>query len=368
MNYNTPTVPPMPSGFAQPASTPAPAMQQQQYPGFVAPPQLQQEQQQEPQRQPTGMLAQPQPMPPVQNFKQGGLVTKYAEGGVAEAPVPEDEQIFNSYVQTRMKDTWGGPQEDRKEVMGEIKEEYPERFAGMQEENTDQKLADLERIQMDPEKILNKSPEALRKFDTWLLKQAPYVYDVAYGSEKTETIPTSDTEAFGVTNALDRNAVVAGAMGENLHDNTVLHETAHATLPYEHDALSYLMRNVGLKSDPAEEEAAATTLDLYRGLARNDKETVNNAVAYLIKQRNVDSSLPYVGDPEGVQMLKENALRYVFDIADKNPDVEMSDEDRRNLAMDVEMAFDKNFNTIRASVRETFDEWDRIQAERQNQR
>ena len=246
-------------------------------------------------------------------------------------------------------------------VINRAREANPEGFAVLQDKNTDSKIEALNRIQFDADEILAKSPVPLRNFDKYLLDQAPYYLQISYGSEEEEDMPVGIRgqgiieNAMGVTSAGRKRTYYPGEMA--MEDTTYLHETGHAEYPYDMGLLNRAYTSfaslAGLEPpDQPDDENAVTTLDLYRGLSSGNEAEIKQSVGYLMQQHSEIPGTPSLQNDASVDILKERALRYVFDIADKASTPVLSPEERQNLAADMERTFNQNRSVIRRYANE----------------
>jgi len=282
----------------------------------------------------------------------------------------EGMTMFDGGVAHRLQNDlaylYGSGSDRVNEAILKAREKNPEGFAQVQEKNTDRKIEALNRIQFETDEIINKSPEPLRKFDSYLIEQAPYFLQIAYGTEDRDQVPLAKAGDFysvpedvmGLASH-DRTRAYYPGKPEEFRDTTYLHETGHALYPYDLSrvgrSLASVAKTFGLPYVPADEpddENAVTTLDLYRSLVNGNEAEIKQAVGYLMYQHREIPGTPLLTEEGSIDSLKESTVRYVSDIMDKSEKNKMSDKERKSLADDMERVFDEQRDKIQKYARE----------------
>ena len=227
------------------------------------------------------------------------------------------------------------------EDVDKLKEQYPEGFDYMLDQNTQAQTELLDRLQFDNEDVVGSTPEPLKELDSYLLDRAPYSVGVALGDENSYTIGNDPAVGVVTPNTLFGTPKMGRLAGEFRSDrgrvDTAMHETGHY-----HGLMADNPTEVwGEFADMAFDkdntyEAATTGLDLYRSLSRKDDLSMEQAIRYLAAQ-GVN-----LYDPKEVEGLKNNIIRGVERIYNKsNGAIEFNDEKKAALTEDLNLQFEK---------------------------
>lgn len=282
----------------------------------------------------------------------GGRIKKN-QGGTAQ-------QILDEEMPYALRE---GPK-SRAEVVQKAREKDPVGFMSIQEANTQDKLDYLNFAQFYTDDIVAKSPESLRKLDTMLLENSAYYLEVLYGSENDRGM-TGGIRGVGPVERLRglKEGTKAGGdskislPGEDKDPDLLLHESAHVQQPL--DSRSFLARSYSLlfpEKGRAQEEAAVTTLDLYRNLYAEDTKGTLEAIDYLFKQYNQEGlrkeDVPNFRTEEGLQSLLDNAVQYVYEISD-NQNL-YSDEEKMGIKNEMNTVFGKNADKLKEMIADVY--------------
>lgn len=282
----------------------------------------------------------------------GGRISKN-RGGTAQ-------RILNEEMPYALRE---GPA-SRAEVIQKAKEQDPVGFISIQEANTQDKTDYLDMAQFYTDDIVAKSPESLRKLDKMLLENSAYSLGVLYGSEDDRGM-TGGIRGVGPVERLRglKEGTKAGGdskislPGKDKDPDLLLHESAHVQQPL--DSRSFFARSYGLlfpEEGKAQEEAAVTTLDLYRNLYAGDTKGTLEAIDYLFKQYNQEGlrkeDVPNFRTEEGLQSLLDNAVQYVYEISD-NQNL-YSDEEKMSVRNEMSTVFGKNADKLKEMIADVY--------------
>lgn len=227
----------------------------------------------------------------------------YEDGG------PVDYQGISSmardlYMPQGVLDNLMQSDENILEGLQQLREENPQAFQEMMDRNTQANIDRLNRLQFDSEQVYEGSP--IPGVDAYLTDRAAYSTQVAPGFESQDYIEKSDTAVTegvnipGRGSRLTERTLVPGISGEGDLNRTILHETAHTTLPQE-GAMERLMQ-----ASEMSEEAGVSGMDLYRAVKRGDIDEVRSRLAYLGRQG------VYPVNPLQIRGLRDNIVNRIM--------------------------------------------------------
>lgn len=186
----------------------------------------------------------------------------------------------------------------------ELREQSPQAFQEMMDRNTQANIDRLNRLQFDTEQVYEGSP--IPGVDEYLTNEAVYSTQVAPGFENIDYIEKNDnavTEGINVPqrgSRLTERTLVPGVSGEGDLNRTILHETAHTTLPQE-GAMDRVFQ-----ASEMSEEAGVSGMDLYRAVKRGDMEEMHSRLAYLGRNG------VYPSNPLQLRGLRDNIVNKIM--------------------------------------------------------
>lgn len=257
---------------------------------------------------------------------------------------------------------------NRERALSIVQEKDPEGLASLQESNTEDKSDWLNIAQYYTDDYVDQSPAPIQKLDKFLLENAAYSINVPFGTEDSSTIEMKSRMGYGTellrglkSGKRSSEDLMVDLPGENKNPFVVMHESAHAENPEDQprgfleqltktfdDTLLSLGQPVGKSGKPME-EAAVTSLDLYRALHRKDPSRIASAIEYLNNQYNKRTmsrreDVPDFSTPEGLEELANNAVAYTLSVVDQNN--LYSEKEKNELASDIKNSFKANEDII----------------------